>query len=122
MTKLKLDEIKGLGKDIVEAWKLEGKDLGGIAEVLFYPINSVVNPEAVKPSEKEIKEAMQSLIDIPRVAPLIVIFVSSPIPGSSFFYLSTIKIIEKITGNRIKILPRRFRKIIEDRLKFPISS
>ena len=122
MTKLKLDEIKDLSKDIVEAWKLEGKDLGGIAEVLFYPINSVVNPEAVKPSDEEIKEAVQSLIDIPRVAPLIVIFVSSPIPGSSLFYLSTIRILEKITGNRIKILPRRFRKIIENRLKLPTSS
>jgi len=117
MTKLKLDEIKDLGKDVVEAWKLEGKDLGGIAEILFYPINSVVNSKAVKPTEEEIKEAVQSLIDIPRVAPLIVIFVSSPIPGSSLFYLSTIKVIEKITGNRIKMIPRRFRKIIEDRLK-----
>ena len=121
MTKINLEEIKDLSKDIVEAWKLEGKDLGGIAQILFYPINSTVNKDAVKPSDEEIKEAVQSLFDIPRVAPLIVIFVSSPIPGSSLFYLSTMRILEKITGNRIKMIPRRFRKIIEKRLRVPIS-
>jgi hypothetical protein len=121
MTKLNIEEIKDFGKDVVEAWKLEGKDIGGIAQVLFYPINMTVNPNAVKPSDEEIKEAIRSLIDIPRVAPLIVIFVSSPIPGSSLFYLSTLKILEKITGNRVKMIPRRFRKIIENRLNIPTS-
>lgn len=116
MNKLDLGEIKDLSKDIVEAWKLEGKDLGGIAQILFYPIKSTINNKTNKPSKEELKEALESLMDIPRVAPLIVIFVSSPIPGSSLVYLSTIKILEKITGNRIKMIPRRFRKIIEGRL------
>jgi len=113
MNKLDISELKGLSKDVIEAWKLEGKDLGGAVQVLFYPIRATVDSTAQKPSKEEIQEAIDSLTDIPRIAPLIVIFISSPIPGSSFFYLSIIRMLEKITGNRIKMIPRRFRKILE---------
>lgn len=113
MNKLDISELKNLSKDVIEAWRLEGKDLGGAAQVLFYPLRATVDAKAEKPSKEEIQEAIESLTDIPRIAPLIVIFVSSPIPGSSIFYLSVIRLLEKITGNRIKMIPRRFRKILE---------
>lgn len=113
MNKLDIGELKSLSKDVIEAWKLEGKDLGGVAQILFYPLRATVDSKAAKPTKEEIQEAIDSLADIPRVAPLIVIFVSSPIPGSSIFYLSIIRILEKITGDRIKMIPRRFRKILE---------
>lgn len=113
MKKLAISEFKELGKDVIEAWKLEGRDLSEAAQVIFYPVTHLIDSEKKKPSDEEIKNTIQSLVDIPRIAPLIIIFVSSPIPGGSILYLSLTRWIEKITGNRIRISPRRFNKIID---------
>lgn len=113
MNKLKISELKNLSIDVIEAWRLEGKDLGEAAQVLFYPLRATVDAKVEKPSKEKIQEALESLSDIQRIAPLIVIFISSPIPGSSIFYLSIMSLLENMTGNRIKIIPRRFRKILK---------
>lgn len=113
MKKLDISGFKELGKDVIEAWKLEGRDLGQAAQVIFYPVTHLIDSEKKKPSEEEIKNTIQSLADIPRIAPLIIIFVSSPIPGGSILYLSLTRWIEKMTGDRIRIAPRRFNKILD---------
>ena len=113
MKKLDISEFKELGKDVIEAWKLEGKDLSEAAQVIFYPVVHLVNSETKKPSKDDIKKTLESMADIPRIAPLIIIFVSSPIPGGSIIYLSLTRWIEKISKNRIRISPRRFNKILD---------
>ena len=63
MNKLDISELKGLSKDVIEAWKLEGKDLGGAAQVLFYPIRATDDSTAQKPSKEEIFKYISVLKD-----------------------------------------------------------
>lgn len=65
-----------------------------------------------KPTEEEMKEAMKQLKDIPRILPFFV-FVIVPMPGMTQGYVLLAITLEKYLGNKISLLPDRFRKVFE---------
>ncbi len=65
------------------------------------------------PDEKEIKEAMEQLKDIPRFAPFVgVAFL--PIPGITEGYIFLALAVEKLAKGKVRILPTEISKMVQD--------
>ncbi len=68
-------------------------------------------PSDRKPSSEELKEAIEQLKDIPRFLPFFVVVVV-PLPGVTSGYALVATTLERWLGDRFKLLPSRFRKVL----------
>lgn len=75
-----------------------------------------------EPTEEEVSKALKDFLEIPKIAPLVAIILTSPIPGSSVGYLALMASLKKISKNRIDLIPKRFGEIFEEEKKSEISS
>ncbi|MCB9232770.1 MAG: hypothetical protein H6581_13955 [Bacteroidia bacterium] len=64
------------------------------------------------PSPEEIRAAMDQLKDIPRFAPFFGIFFM-PLPGITELYLLLAVTIEKMTDNKVQLLPTHFSNVLK---------
>lgn len=72
----------------------------------------MLSNSAKKPSDEEIRAAMEQLRDIPRLLPFFV-FVVAPIPGVTEGYTLVAITLEKWLGHKVSLLPSQFRKVFE---------
>ncbi len=100
-----------LHKKIIQAWKNEFGDIKKSASVLSSLLSSKFNGGKNEPSEEDIKQALKDLADMPKIAPLVAILLTSPIPGSSIGYLVLMTSLKKITKDKVDLVPKRFGDI-----------
>jgi hypothetical protein len=103
-----------LHKKIIQAWKNEFGDLKNSSLVLSQLLSSKFNGKE-PPSEEEIKKALKDLMEVPKIAPLAAIILTSPIPGSSLGYLVVMNSLKKITKDKIDLIPKRFGEIFDSK-------
>lgn len=101
-----------LHKKIIQAWKNEFGDLKNSSSVLRQLLSSKFNGNE-PPSDEDIKKALNDLMDVPKIAPLVAIILASPIPGSSLGYLVVMNSLKKITKDKIDLVPKRFGEIFD---------
>lgn len=71
-----------------------------------------LTPAHRQPTPEELREAVEQLKDIPRFLPFfVVVFV--PVPGVTEGYAVVALTLEKWMGDRFRLLPSRFRHILE---------
>lgn len=100
--------MKGFYKKVLGAWKDEFGDIKNASGVLLDSLTSRFGEGNKKPTSEELKEALKDLSSIPKIAPLIAIIITSPIPGSSIGYLTLVSSLKKMTNNKINLVPKRF--------------
>lgn len=64
------------------------------------------------PPPEEIREALEQLKDIPKFAPFFGI-VFMPLPGVTELYLALAVSVEKMSGDKVKLLPSNFSKLLK---------
>jgi hypothetical protein len=101
-----------LHKKIIQAWKNEFGDLKKSSSVLSQLLSSKFNGNQ-PPTDEEIKKALDDLMEVPKIAPLVAIILASPIPGSSLGYLVVMNSLKKITKDKIDLVPKRFGEIFD---------
>ena len=70
------------------------------------------------PTPEELRAAVEQLKDIPRFLPFFVIVVV-PLPGVTEGYAVVAMTLEKWLGNKIRLLPSRFRQVLQHNKKEP---
>lgn len=102
-----------LHKKIIKAWKNEFGDLKNSSTTLTQVLSSKFSGDK-PPSDDEIKKALKDLLDVPKIAPLVAIILTVPIPGTSIGYLVVMNSLKKITKDKIDLIPKRFGEIFEE--------
>jgi len=100
-----------LHKRIIEAWKNEFGDIKKSSNVLSSLLKSKFNGGVGEPTSEEIAQVLKDFSDIPKIAPLVAIILTSPIPGSSLGYLALMSSLKKLSNNKINLIPKRFGEI-----------
>jgi len=99
-------------KRILKAWKKEFGDIKQASEILYAHLSKRFDKSKDHPSREEVKKALKDLREIPKIAPLIAIILSSPIPGSSVGYLVLVSVLKKMSKDKINLVPKNFEGII----------
>lgn len=71
-----------------------------------------ITPVHKHPTAEELREAGEQLKDIPRFLPFFVVVVV-PVPGVTEGYALVAMTVEKWLGHKFRLLPSRFRKVLE---------
>jgi hypothetical protein len=100
--------MKDFYKKVLGAWREEFGDIKNASNVLLDSLSSKFSDKNKKPTDEELREALRDLASIPKIAPLIAIIITSPIPGSSIGYLTLVASLKKMTNNKINLVPKRF--------------
>jgi hypothetical protein len=108
-----------LHKKIIQAWKNEFGDIKNSSIVLSSLLASKFSKAKGEPTAEEISKALKDLLDVPKIAPLAAIILTSPIPGSSIGYLALMTSLKKISRNKIDLVPKRFGEIFDNDSKDP---
>ena len=74
----------------------------------------LLSKQAEPPTEKEIRDAMDQLKDLPKFLPFF-IFIAMPIPGVTESYILLAVSLEKWLGLKFSLLPSHFRAIFQKR-------
>jgi hypothetical protein len=69
-------------------------------------------PTDRQPTQEELDEALKQLKDMPRLLPFVVV-VLIPVPGVSAGYALAAITLERWLGDRFRVLPNRFKVILE---------
>lgn len=69
------------------------------------------NPEDL-PTEEEIIQALEQIQDLPRFLPFFTLFFV-PVPGITEFYIFLAYGLEKLSGNRLRLLPSNFSRMVK---------
>lgn len=98
---------------VLKAFRNESRETVEMMKVFNYQFRKKLNLDTRgdAPSEDEIRNALEQLKDIPKLAPYAVILLSSPIPFSSTMYTGAAIYIKKATGGFINLLPSSFNDI-----------
>ena len=99
-------------KRILKAWQKEFGDIKQSSEILYAHLAKRFDKSKDPPSREEVRKALKDLKEIPKIAPLIAIILSSPIPGSSVGYLVLVSVLKKMSKDRINLVPKNFEGII----------
>lgn len=113
-TLYKAKGAKNLSKNIMGAFKSEGKETGKMFTVFNRKLREKLNLKNRKnnPSPEEMKEALQQLKDIPKLAPYALILLAAPIPGSSALYTVFAYFLNKRSNGKINLLPSSFQNVL----------
>jgi hypothetical protein len=108
-------EAKKISAKIITAWKLEGQDLSKTTQILSQRLACELRISERKdiPSNEETIKALNKLMDIPKLAPMVALMLASPIPGSSMIYLSIANFLRKTSNGKVDLIPERFHKILD---------
>lgn len=71
-----------------------------------------ITPAHRNPTPEELREAVEQLKDIPRFLPFFVVVVV-PVPGMAEGYALVALTLERWLGDRMKLLPSRFRGLLD---------
>lgn len=112
-----LNWIKIQFKKLYNGMDLERKETQHMVSIFYKMLSHKLNLNSTNdyPTDAEVKTAIHQLKDIPKLAPIVTILVASPIPGSGLYYIYLMKLIEKLTHNKIKILPESLSKELEEK-------
>jgi hypothetical protein len=110
----KARSAKNLSKNILGAFKEEGRETGKMFAVFSRKLREKLNLKNRKdnPSPEEMKEALKQLKDIPKLAPYALILLAAPIPGSSALYTIFAFFLNKKSKGRINLLPSSFQNVL----------
>ena len=109
----KAKDIKNLSKNIVSAFKQEGKETTSMFKIFNRQLRKKLNLKnrSDNPTPEEIKEALSQLRDIPKLAPYALIMLAAPIPGSSALYTVFAYYLNKKSNGKLNILPSSFQNV-----------
>jgi hypothetical protein len=112
---MKLREIIRLPKKMIWAFVMEGVDTTRMLNVFRqYGTGKLrLTPAHRQPTPEELRVAVEQLKDIPRFLPFFVV-VLVPVPGVTEGYALVAMTLERWLGDRCKLLPSRFRGILEE--------
>ena len=99
-------------KKILKAWQKEFGDIKQSSGILYDHLSKRFDKSKDHPSQEDVKKALKDLKEIPKIAPLIAIILTSPIPGSSAGYLVLVSVLKKISRDKINHVPKNFEEII----------
>lgn len=110
---MKFRELIRLPRQMLWALVMEGVDTTKMLNVFARHGRGKLRliPAHRKPTTEELKEAVEQLKDIPRFLPFFVVVVV-PLPGVTSGYALVATTLEKWLGDRFKLLPSRFRKVL----------
>lgn len=105
-----------LSKKLFGAFKEEGKETSEMLNIFSKELRSRLrlDSRADAPSEKEIKDALTQLKQIPKLAPYAVMLLMSPIPFTSVFYTMLGLNLYKLTRGKVNILPKNIKKVFTE--------
>jgi hypothetical protein len=109
---MKLREIIRLPRHLLWALVMEGKETTQMLKTFARHGSGKLRltPAHRHPTPEELREAVEQLKDIPRFLPFFVILVV-PVPGVTEGYAVVAVTLEKWLGQKIRLLPSRFRHI-----------
>jgi len=109
---MKLREIIRLPRHLLWALVMEGKETTQMLKTFARHGSGKLRltPAHRHPTPEELREAVEQLKDIPRFLPFFVIVVV-PVPGVTEGYALAAVTMEKWLGQKIRLLPSRFRHI-----------
>lgn len=104
---------KEIASRIISAFKQEGRETADMMKVFNNHLRSKLKLDhrGDTPTPEEVKNALEQLKDIPKLAPYALILLSSPIPFSTVMYTAVSIYLKKITNGHIDLLPGSFNNI-----------
>lgn len=111
---MKLKEFIRLPRRMFWALVMEGADTRKMLEVFGRQGTGKLRliPTDRHPTQEELDEAIKQLKDMPRLLPFVVV-VLIPVPGVSAGYALAAITLERWLGDRFRVLPNRFKFILE---------
>ena len=115
---MKLRETIRLPRRLLWALVMEGKETTQMLRTFARHGSGKLRltPAHRHPTPEELREAVEQLKDIPRFLPFFVILVV-PVPGVTEGYAVVAVTLEKWLGQKIRLLPSRFRHIFHPEQK-----
>ena len=109
---MKLREITKLPQRMLWAFVMESVDTTRMLRVFGRQGSGKlrITPASRNPTQEELNEAMDQLRDIPRFLPFFVVILV-PLPGVTEGYALVAITVERWLGDRVQLLPSRFRDI-----------
>ncbi|MBC7774071.1 MAG: hypothetical protein H7246_01430 [Phycisphaerae bacterium] len=111
---MKLREIIKLPRRMFWAMVMEGVETTQMVKVFARQGTGKlrITPAHRNPTPEELREAIEQLKDIPRFLPFFVVVVI-PVPGMAEGYALVALTLERWLGDRMKLLPSRFRHLLK---------
>ena len=112
-TKMKFPEITQFSRQVLWAFVMEGVGTTKMVHTFAKQASGRLNltPAHLHPSPEELRLADAQLKDIPRSLLFLVMFLV-PVPGFVGGYALAAISMEKHFGDKVKLLPRRFRPLL----------
>lgn len=103
--------VKSESMGIYGGFKGEVEDNSEMISTFYHQLRYKLNIENREdiPTEEEMKKAIEQLKDIPKFTAIASTFLL-PIPGATIGYIYLVRGIEKLTNNKIDLLPDNFKK------------
>lgn len=116
--KFKLREITRLPRRMLWALVMEGVETTQMIRTFARHGGGKLRltPAHHHPTPEELREALEQLKDIPRFLPFFVVIVV-PVPGVTEGYALAAVTLEKWLGQRVRLLPSRFRDVLHHKPK-----
>ncbi len=111
---MKFREITRLPRRMLWALVMEGVETTRMVQVFVWQGTRKLGltPAHHQPTPEQIKEAMDQLKDIPRFLPFFMVVIV-PLPGVTEGYAIVAMTVEKWLGHKVRLLPSRFRDVLE---------
>jgi hypothetical protein len=104
------DNMYRMGHAAKEEYR-ETKDMAVVFGQLLKQKLGKQDPDAL-PSEEEIVQALDQLKDLPKFLPFFTLFFV-PVPGITEFYIFLAYGLERLSGNRLRLLPSNFSRMVK---------
>ena len=110
----KLRKITTVPRRVFKAIVLEGLETTQMVKVFARQggCKLRITPEHHSPTEQELREALEQLKDIPRFLPFFIVALL-PVPGIVEGYALLALILERLLGDRLRLLPSQFRHLLQ---------
>lgn len=111
---MKLKEVIKLPRQMFWAMVMEGVETTQMVKVFARQGTGKlrITPAHRKPTPEEMREAIEQLKDIPRFLPFFVV-IAVPVPGVTEGYALVALTLERWLGDRMRLLPSRFRHLLK---------
>lgn len=98
---------------LIRAFILEGKETANMAKTFAREGSGRLFPviQQKRPTEEELKAALEQVKDIPRFLPFFVVLVA-PVPGITEGYLLVATTLERWLGQKFRLLPSHFSNLM----------
>lgn len=93
---------------------LEGKETQEMVHIFYRHgrARMLASGRTTKPTPEEMKQALEQLGDIPRFLPFFIL-IAAPLPGVTEGYTLLAVTLENWLGQKVRLLPTRFRNIFQ---------